>query len=129
MAADGELNHTDARRAKILAAAFDCMVRYGYSKVTMRDIAKAAGVSRPLIYTVYSGKEAVFLDMFSAIFDEQMGRIASIAAAERPIAAKIEQILDIALVEMWAKLTGSPEDADLLDASHRLFPKIGASYR
>lgn len=129
MAAEGDIAPVEGRKAKILAAAFDCLVRYGYSKVTMQDIAAAAHVSRPLIYTLYSGKEDVFLHMFSAIFDEQLRRIEGLAAADLTTAAKLEQIFDIVMMEMWARLTSSPENSDLLDAADRLFPKIGERYR
>ena len=36
-----------AKRDKVLTAALDIFLRYGYKRVTMNDIAEAASISRP----------------------------------------------------------------------------------
>ena len=39
-----------ARRRVILDAARDCILKFGYAKSSLEDIAKQAAISRPLIY-------------------------------------------------------------------------------
>src|SRR6266404_5286923 len=47
-----------ARRRVILDAARDCILKFGYAKCSLEDIAKQAAVSRPLIYrTLTKGEE------------------------------------------------------------------------
>jgi AcrR family transcriptional regulator len=53
-----------AKRDKILAAALDVFVRYGYKRVTMNDIAAAAGISRPALYLVFESKEDIFKGVY-----------------------------------------------------------------
>ena len=48
------------KKSRILAAARDVFIRYGYKRVTMGDIAKAAGMSRPALYLVFQCKPEIF---------------------------------------------------------------------
>jgi hypothetical protein len=49
-----------ARRRVILDAARDCILKFGYAKSSLEDIAKQAAVSRPLIYRKFKSKEEIF---------------------------------------------------------------------
>ena len=44
----------------ILEAAFTQFIQYGFQKTTMADIANAANISRPSIYTYFDNKEEIF---------------------------------------------------------------------
>jgi AcrR family transcriptional regulator len=48
------------RRTRIVLAAIAAFSRHGYRRCTMADIADAAGMSRPALYLLFPGKEAVF---------------------------------------------------------------------
>ena len=48
------------RRARIVEGAMAAFIRFGYRRAAMADIAAAAGLSRPLLYTVFPNKAAVF---------------------------------------------------------------------
>src|SRR5512135_1052299 len=50
----------DQREKQILDAAAAVIIRLGYDKATMRDIAEEAGASRRTIYLYFKGKEALF---------------------------------------------------------------------
>jgi AcrR family transcriptional regulator len=54
MPGDGE------RPQQILSAAAAVIVRQGYDKTTMSDIADEAGVSRGTVYLYFKGKEEIF---------------------------------------------------------------------
>ncbi len=49
-----------AREKRILDAAAEVIVRYGYDKTSMSDIAEAAGVTRAIVYLHFPGKENLF---------------------------------------------------------------------
>jgi AcrR family transcriptional regulator len=51
---------SDGRREQILRAAATVIIRQGYDKTTMSDIADAAGVSRGTVYLYFRGKEELF---------------------------------------------------------------------
>ncbi|MBT8491700.1 MAG: TetR/AcrR family transcriptional regulator, partial [Deltaproteobacteria bacterium] len=50
----------DERREAILEAAMPLFAERGFSAVTTRDIADAAGVSEALLYRHFRGKQAIF---------------------------------------------------------------------
>ncbi len=47
------------RRRDVLEAARGLFKRYGYQKTTMEDIARAAGITKPTVYTYFKGKEDI----------------------------------------------------------------------
>lgn len=51
---------TDERQQQILAAAAAVIIRQGYDKTTMSDIADEAGVSRGTVYLYFDNKDALF---------------------------------------------------------------------
>lgn len=51
--------HEAARRAQILQAARTCIVALGYERVTVRDVAKEAGVSTGTLVHYFGDKEKV----------------------------------------------------------------------
>ena len=70
----------DERSSRILDAAADLLVRLGYRKITVEDIARAAGVGKGTVYLHWKTKQYVFyavlmrdgLDMFRILL-ERMG--------------------------------------------------------
>lgn len=48
------------REGRVLAAAAEVIVRYGYDKTTMNDIADAAGITRAIAYIHFKNKDALF---------------------------------------------------------------------
>lgn len=53
-----------ARETRILDATADLIIRYGYDKMSMNDIAAAAGISKGAIYLHFASKD----ELFEAIF-------------------------------------------------------------
>ncbi|HRW11454.1 MAG TPA: helix-turn-helix domain-containing protein [Caldilineaceae bacterium] len=53
-----------ARESRILDATADLIIRYGYDKMNMNDIADAAGISKGAIYLHFASKD----ELFEAIF-------------------------------------------------------------
>lgn len=54
----------DAREQRILDAAADLFVHYGYDKTTVSDIAREAGISKGAIYLHFESKDALFEGLF-----------------------------------------------------------------
>ncbi len=49
-----------AREQRILDAAADLFIHYGYDKTTVSDIARGAGISKGAIYLHFEGKDSMF---------------------------------------------------------------------
>jgi AcrR family transcriptional regulator len=90
-----------ARRRVILDAARDCILKFGYAKCSLEDIAKQAAVSRPLIYRKFKSKEEIFGAVLEDIFEAQY------RAAEQALAkpgSKREQLMSLyeaLLLDPW----------------------------
>src|SRR5512135_3642128 len=54
------MSNTDERQQQILDAAAAVIIRLGYDKTTMSDIAEEAGTSRGTVYLYFNGKEELF---------------------------------------------------------------------
>src|SRR5512146_2144848 len=54
------MSDNDKRQQQILDAAEAVIIRLGYDKTTMSDIAEEAGASRRTVYMYYNGKEELF---------------------------------------------------------------------
>jgi AcrR family transcriptional regulator len=67
------------RRAAVLESALVTFARFGYRKTSMEEVARAAHISRPGLYFLFSSKETLF-------------RAAATRALERDIAA-VERVL------------------------------------
>ncbi|MFC4333231.1 TetR/AcrR family transcriptional regulator [Streptomyces andamanensis] len=81
------------RRTMVLDSAMATFARFGYRKTSMEEVARAADISRPGLYFLFSSKESLF-------------RAAVTQALER----------DIAAVEHVLSDTGRPLGERLLDA-------------
>jgi len=64
-----------AKRDKVLTAARDVFIRYGYKRVTMNDIAEAAGISRPALYLVFESKEEIFKSVYEHFVKQTLSEI------------------------------------------------------
>jgi TetR/AcrR family transcriptional regulator len=62
MARTRAADHDDKRRA-ILAHAAELFARHGYDRASLAMIAKAAGVSKPLVYHYWADKEEMLFDV------------------------------------------------------------------
>ena len=126
------------RRTRVVAAAISAFSRHGYRRCAMVDIAQAADMSRPALYLLFPGKEAVFRAVAEALLadaataaelawpeniDPVQGLAAAILAKDLPIhrlchaSAHAQEILAVA-----ASLT-----ADLHQASAARFAALLAA--
>lgn len=71
-------------RTQILDAAAELFQAEGLS-FTMQQVAAALHISKKTIYTVYSDKEALLLDMVDMLFEKIHRRKAELAALPLPL--------------------------------------------
>jgi AcrR family transcriptional regulator len=90
-----------ATRDRILRAANDLFARQGFSRVSMRMVAIAAGVTKPALYYYFRDKESLFEECL-AEFNEQMEATMRAATTRAGDTAVVIRAVAEAL------LTGSP---------------------
>lgn len=105
----------EAKQAKVIEAAQGVFLRYGYKRVTMGDLAAAAGMSRPALYLCYCNKEEVFeatlRAMLARVLDEVRAGLPGCATLE----AKLRFLFEVWAVRPFQMLAGSPDGKELLD--------------
>jgi AcrR family transcriptional regulator len=115
------------RETKILDVAADMLVRHGYRRVTIDDVASAAGIGKGTVYLHWKTREALFGSVFAR---EIRGAIADLVTALRadPTVALLHRFASefflailrrpllygmvIGDVQMWGKLVGSEAGYD-----------------
>jgi AcrR family transcriptional regulator len=80
-------------RELILDAAERLIGVLGYSKTTMDDVAKAAGVGKRTIYVHFPSKEEVVLSTIDRIVERLVERLRAHASAPGPAAGRIRAML------------------------------------
>lgn len=88
------------REAQILAEATDEFVRRGYAGGSMVEIARRAGISKPLIYQYFGSKDGLYLACLHAVSDGLLQRLEeaelavddSVASRIHPLRAVFEAL-------------------------------------
>lgn len=70
----------ERRRARILTALHDCVISQGYSKTTLKDIAKAADMTASHLLYYFPGKDAILEHYFEKVANLLLDRIEGFTA-------------------------------------------------
>jgi AcrR family transcriptional regulator len=62
----------DIKKEKILEAAYNRFLHYGYSKTTMNEIAGDLSMSKALLYYYFPDKSSVYVDVMRKVADEYL---------------------------------------------------------
>jgi TetR/AcrR family transcriptional regulator len=116
------------RRAEILDAAFDRFSRYGFRNTSIDDIARAAGISRPLVYQYFANKEDVLRELAAQLHEQVLDEALAVLGDGRPLADQLADAL-IAKLRLPVEVIGASEHAaELLDTSSRLAGDIAEGF-
>ncbi|RYD05953.1 hypothetical protein N752_06825 [Desulforamulus aquiferis] len=83
------------KKGDILKASIDLFADRGYDAVSVRDIAKAAGVTEAALYKHFNGKEAMSLYIFKEIIKDYCLRISNISKEDLSSVDKLCKIVAI----------------------------------
>lgn len=117
------------RRDRVLLAARWCFLNFGFSKTSLDDIAKRAGISRTLLYKSFSDKEDIFTAVFAHWLVSRHPLAQAAAAAKGSPFDRLVTICKVMVVEPWEDMVGAPMAAEFHDVCERLDPEISAHHR
>ena len=112
----------DDRRRQLLDRAVELFAEHGYDELSMAAIARAAGISKPLLYHYFPSKRQLFEAALAQAAEEHLGRVASDPSA--PPAAQLVTSLEAFLSWIEAnpaayvklmRSAGIPEVRELID--------------
>lgn len=102
-----------ARNEQVLDVAEALFVQRGYTGVSMEDIARAAGVSRPVVYEHLGGKEEAYLSCVRRVEQDWLERAVRRTAGEAAPRARLVAAVD----EFFTMLEDNPGRWRLLFAT------------
>lgn len=119
----------DPKVEKIITVTQGLMLRHGYRKVTMSDIAEAAGMSRPTLYAAFSNKEAIMAELIVQHTAACAAATAARMAQQKTLKARLRLVFDVWLYEPFASVADEATGRDLMDNIGACVPEaMGAFY-
>jgi AcrR family transcriptional regulator len=108
---------TEDKRQRILSAALEVFMRYGYRRVTMDDIAQHVGMSRPALYLSFPGKEAIFRAVVEMAYNGLLRDIEAGLLAQGSLSAQLTHVFELWSVRSFDMVARSPAAGELMTSS------------
>ncbi|WP_425840128.1 TetR/AcrR family transcriptional regulator [Streptomyces fractus] len=97
------------RRTLVLESAMATFARFGYRKTSMEEVARAAHISRPGLYFLFSSKEDLFRAAVTRTLERDISAIERILAdTDRPLPERVVEAFD-----QWAGRYIGPLSGDI----------------
>jgi AcrR family transcriptional regulator len=122
-------DEAETRRLKILAAARWCFLNFGFSKTSLDDIGKRAGISRTLLYRTFKDKENIFTAVFADWLISRHPAAKKAAFGAGSPGVRLLEVCRLVVLEPWADMVGAPMAGEFFDVCERLDPEIEALHR
>lgn len=106
----------EERKKDILDAALYCFLNFGYSKTSMDDVAKKAGISRPLIYLKFKNKEDLMLGLFDHIMEKPLEDAEAVVKSNLPKKEKLAKLVEVLKLGPWSKISGCPMSQEFFNS-------------
>lgn len=117
------------RRGRILSAARWCFLNFGFTKTSLDDIAKRAGLSRTLLYRTFRDKEAIYQAIFADWLLARHPAAKSAAAGSGDAYERLLKVCRLMALEPWGEMVGAPMGHEFLDLCERIDPVNDALYQ
>lgn len=98
----------ELRRPLILDAALPLFAREGYDEVSMQEIADAAGVSKPVLYSCFASKDELF-DKLARREDKRLRELVASSVPETDPADSEEERLRVTLTALMRAVQEMPD--------------------
>ena len=115
---------TQIKEEKVITAARDVFMRYGFKRATMSDLADAAQISRPALYLIFSSKEEVFRSLVTRIFNELLREVREGLSKNDSVAGKLTFAFEIWCVRPFEMIQVSPDAKDILESGYEFAAEI-----
>lgn len=114
------------RRQQILDAAFDRFAQYGFRGTSIDDIARTAGISRPLVYQHFANKEELFRALAGQLHQQVLDQAGAVLAdPSGDLAAQVAEALIVKL-RMVEVIHASEHYDELMETTSRLAGDLAA---
>lgn len=118
----------ELKRNRLLDGAMKVFLAYGYQRVTMDDIARAADMSRPALYLLFRNKADIYRGIADRMFEISLTRITERLAGSGSLAERLIAAIDQEMIAMMGAVIESPHGAELLDLKNSLATDLIAGW-
>lgn len=91
----------DRYRKELLSGCFTLFAERGYGSITMRQIAKALGVSTGTLYHYFPSKESIFMQLVQDSFERNISTFLAQAPPVSTLEERLQAITSFALKNAW----------------------------
>lgn len=98
----------------ILNEAQKLILKYGYQKVTMTDVAKACRISRTTLYKSYPNKESIIVGLINRSLEANIEETEKLLVADGTFTSKLEAFFDIWTIRPAASVIELETGRDIL---------------
>jgi len=102
----------DSTRDGVLDAVDRLLGRYGYSKMSIADVAREAGIGKGTVYLFFSSKEDLVLSAIDRIAERLLAEAQAIADGPGPVITRLRRCL---LMRVMARFDGAQTHTPSLD--------------
>ncbi len=118
-----------SREERVIAAATDVFLRYGFARTTMGDIAERAGISRPALYLVFPGKEEVFAAVIRRLNEDSLAGIRAILPTLPTLKDRVLYACETWGAHGFDLIAANPDSRDLWNLSFVPVQKIYTEFQ
>jgi AcrR family transcriptional regulator len=106
---ESEIAHEKPAAERILRVTMRCLAHSDCDRLSMREIAETAGVSKSLLHYHFKSKDALLLELVERFFEAMIARIARAASERSRTSVSGIEALEETLDAIWRELRGSGE--------------------
>lgn len=107
-----QAERTEATRARLVAAAIDCLIERGWAATTAVEVCSRAGVTRGALMHHYPSLSALLADALAALYSElsaPRNPVDSLVALVDNLWARVSMPEFKAVIEAWLAATNDPD--------------------
>ena len=120
MAEEQDASPQSVKRRRIMDAAIEVVMRYGFKRMTMDDVAKEAGISRPALYLVFKNKTDIYRAIAQSILGEALVRADMALRAGGSVESRLFAAVKTGILDPTDFLLSTSHGAELLDMKHTM---------
>ena len=105
-------------KVKIIEASLEAFSRYGLRRVSMSDVAEAAGISRQTLYAHYKNKDELFLATMQAAYAKSLTDLRTAWDKATTLTEIIDAYFEIAVYQPFEIMREHPDLVDILSGAN-----------
>ena len=119
----------DEKSGTIAEAAAGLFMQYGFSRVTMDDIARASGMSRPALYQYFRNKRDIYRAIVSWKLGDALEKIRHALDGQGAPGERIHAAIKSGIFDMMAEIENSPHGSELLSMKAQMSEDLLEAFR